>query len=199
MPLLVALKGHPGTGKSALSRTVGRELGWPVIDKDDDCADAQLDWLVYPGHACDDYAVGSGGLGLAGDGEPPRRQKLRHRIDPWRRMTRAAVRAHDRADRRVRRRGPGAGEPGPAHGRGARRPAQYARSRNGATVARSSRCRRRSGPATQGAGDEPGAPRPPTYPIRTGRGGSRLLVPRRPCSPATARWRSRRRGRCQRG
>ncbi len=35
MPLLVALKGHPGTGKSALSRAVGRELGWPVIDKDD--------------------------------------------------------------------------------------------------------------------------------------------------------------------
>ncbi len=35
MPLLVAFKGHPGTGKSALSRAVGREFSWPVIDKDD--------------------------------------------------------------------------------------------------------------------------------------------------------------------
>jgi predicted kinase len=34
-PLLLALKGHPGTGKSALGRALGRELGWPVVDKDD--------------------------------------------------------------------------------------------------------------------------------------------------------------------
>jgi predicted kinase len=34
-PLLLALKGHPGTGKSALASALGRELGWPVVDKDD--------------------------------------------------------------------------------------------------------------------------------------------------------------------
>lgn len=32
---LVAFKGFPGSGKSALSRVVSRQLGWPLIDKDD--------------------------------------------------------------------------------------------------------------------------------------------------------------------
>ena len=32
---LVALKGAPGSGKSALGRALGRQLGWPLIDKDD--------------------------------------------------------------------------------------------------------------------------------------------------------------------
>ncbi len=34
-PLLVALRGMPGVGKSLLAQCLGRELGWPVLDKDD--------------------------------------------------------------------------------------------------------------------------------------------------------------------
>jgi predicted kinase len=34
-PRLIAFKGHPGSGKSAVARALGRRLGWPVIDKDD--------------------------------------------------------------------------------------------------------------------------------------------------------------------
>jgi predicted kinase len=34
-PLLIDLKGHPGVGKSAAARLLGRRLGVPVIDKDD--------------------------------------------------------------------------------------------------------------------------------------------------------------------
>jgi predicted kinase len=34
-PLLVAMRGLPGVGKSALARSVSVELGWPVLDKDD--------------------------------------------------------------------------------------------------------------------------------------------------------------------
>jgi predicted kinase len=34
-PVLLAFKGHPGSGKSALSDALGRALGWPVVDKDD--------------------------------------------------------------------------------------------------------------------------------------------------------------------
>lgn len=33
--LLIALKGHPGAGKSAVARAIGRHLAIPVIDKDD--------------------------------------------------------------------------------------------------------------------------------------------------------------------
>lgn len=32
---LIAMKGFAGSGKSALSRALGKQLGWPVIDKDD--------------------------------------------------------------------------------------------------------------------------------------------------------------------
>jgi predicted kinase len=32
---LVAMKGHPGTGKSTLARGLARRFGWPLIDKDD--------------------------------------------------------------------------------------------------------------------------------------------------------------------
>jgi len=35
VPILAALRGLPGIGKSALARAVGRELEWPVLDKDD--------------------------------------------------------------------------------------------------------------------------------------------------------------------
>ncbi|MDZ4721551.1 MAG: AAA family ATPase [Roseiflexaceae bacterium] len=34
-PLLIALKGNPGSGKSVVGRALGRHLGIPVIDKDD--------------------------------------------------------------------------------------------------------------------------------------------------------------------
>jgi predicted kinase len=34
-PIMIALKGHPGSGKSAVGRALGRRLGIPVIDKDD--------------------------------------------------------------------------------------------------------------------------------------------------------------------
>ena len=32
---LVAMKGHPATGKSTLARGLARRFGWPLIDKDD--------------------------------------------------------------------------------------------------------------------------------------------------------------------
>jgi predicted kinase len=32
---LVAMKGPPGAGKSTVARALSRELGWPLIDKDD--------------------------------------------------------------------------------------------------------------------------------------------------------------------
>lgn len=35
MPLLIALKGHPGSGKSAVSQELGSRMRIPVIDKDD--------------------------------------------------------------------------------------------------------------------------------------------------------------------
>jgi predicted kinase len=34
-PLLIAMKGHPGAGKSAIARALSRQLGISVIDKDD--------------------------------------------------------------------------------------------------------------------------------------------------------------------
>jgi len=34
-PVLLLMKGPPGSGKSAIARELGRRLGWPVIDKDD--------------------------------------------------------------------------------------------------------------------------------------------------------------------
>src|SRR5262245_50335998 len=33
-PLLVALKGYPGCGKSTLGAALSRELAWPIIHKD---------------------------------------------------------------------------------------------------------------------------------------------------------------------
>lgn len=32
---LIAMKGHPATGKSTLAYTLARTFGWPLIDKDD--------------------------------------------------------------------------------------------------------------------------------------------------------------------
>jgi predicted kinase len=34
-PLLLALKGHPATGKSTLAEALARRLRWPLVDKDD--------------------------------------------------------------------------------------------------------------------------------------------------------------------
>ncbi|NOK60358.1 MAG: ATP-binding protein [Chloroflexi bacterium AL-W] len=34
-PCLIALKGHPGSGKSAIARALSRQLSIPLIDKDD--------------------------------------------------------------------------------------------------------------------------------------------------------------------
>ncbi len=34
-PFLIAMKGHPATGKSLVARGLVRLLGWPIIDKDD--------------------------------------------------------------------------------------------------------------------------------------------------------------------
>jgi predicted kinase len=51
-PVLVALRGMPGVGKSALARALGHALGWPLLDKDDfkhvlyGHTD-QADWLAY--------------------------------------------------------------------------------------------------------------------------------------------------------
>ncbi|EFJ15556.1 hypothetical protein SELMODRAFT_422561 [Selaginella moellendorffii] len=38
-PVLVAMKGHPATGKSTLGESMAKSLHWPLIDKDDarDC------------------------------------------------------------------------------------------------------------------------------------------------------------------
>jgi predicted kinase len=33
--MLVAMKGPPGAGKSTVARALSRQLGWPLIDKDD--------------------------------------------------------------------------------------------------------------------------------------------------------------------
>ena len=35
MPLLVVLRGLPGIGKTSLAGSLARELGWPLLDKDD--------------------------------------------------------------------------------------------------------------------------------------------------------------------
>ena len=44
-PSMILMKGHPATGKSTLARALGRQLGWPVLDKDDakDHTDGLLD------------------------------------------------------------------------------------------------------------------------------------------------------------
>jgi predicted kinase len=34
-PVLIAMKGHPATGKSTLALALARRLGWPLVDKDD--------------------------------------------------------------------------------------------------------------------------------------------------------------------
>lgn len=44
-PLLLVMKGHPGSGKSAVARGLSRQLGIPLIDKDDikDVLDGRAD------------------------------------------------------------------------------------------------------------------------------------------------------------
>lgn len=63
-PVLIALKGHPGSGKSAVGRALARRLGLPIIDKDD-IKD------VIDGH-CDD----AGGLAYTTMFNVARRQLL---------------------------------------------------------------------------------------------------------------------------
>jgi len=63
-PLLVALKGFPGSGKSALGRAVSAHFGWPLVDKDD-----LLDVLV-------DQPVDAGRLAYEAMWQVARRQLL---------------------------------------------------------------------------------------------------------------------------
>lgn len=35
MQVLIAMKGHPATGKSTLARALAQRFGWPLVDKDD--------------------------------------------------------------------------------------------------------------------------------------------------------------------
>jgi len=65
-PLLIAMKGHPGSGKSAVARALSRRLRIPLIDKDD-IKD------VLDGHVED-----AGGLAYIAMFNVARRQLLQH-------------------------------------------------------------------------------------------------------------------------
>eukprot|EP00249_Psilotum_nudum_P010039 c22298_g1_i1 orf=122-796(+) len=56
MAMLVAMKGHPGSGKSTIARAIGRALHWPVVDKDDirDCSVELSDLLSS---SCEDVTT----------------------------------------------------------------------------------------------------------------------------------------------
>lgn len=51
-PWLVALKGHPGSGKSTVAAALSRACGWPILDKDDiqDTLDRHLESSGGPGY-----------------------------------------------------------------------------------------------------------------------------------------------------
>jgi energy-coupling factor transporter ATP-binding protein EcfA2 len=48
MPVLLLLKGHPGSGKSTLGRALASSLRWPLIDKDDGRNALQRDAALLP-------------------------------------------------------------------------------------------------------------------------------------------------------
>ena len=94
--LLIALKGHPGAGKSAVARQLGRSLGTPVIDKDD-----IKDVL-------DGYTADAGGLAYTAMFNVARRQLLQglsvicdSPLSEMAGYTRARAVAHDTAARLV--------------------------------------------------------------------------------------------------
>jgi predicted kinase len=52
MPMwLIVMKGFAGSGKSTLARALSRELGWPLVDKDD--VKDLLDGHVQAAGPCD--------------------------------------------------------------------------------------------------------------------------------------------------
>jgi predicted kinase len=74
--VLLLLKGHPATGKSALARRLATTLRWPVVDKDDarDCLEASLMPVPSSGNGGGNGNAGptsSGGGGVAPTNPPP--------------------------------------------------------------------------------------------------------------------------------
>lgn len=49
MPVLLLLKGHPGSGKSTLGRALAAACGWPLTDKDDARSPFQPLAAAHPG------------------------------------------------------------------------------------------------------------------------------------------------------
>lgn len=69
--MLLLLKGHPATGKSALARRLASTLRWPVVDKDDarDCLEASL--MPVPSSASANGGAAAGGATSSGGGGAP--------------------------------------------------------------------------------------------------------------------------------
>ncbi|RWW15748.1 hypothetical protein GW17_00020394 [Ensete ventricosum] len=61
-PLIVAMKGHPGTGKSTLARAISAALACPLLDKDD-----VRDCTLPVQHALSGTGTGAAAAGLLND------------------------------------------------------------------------------------------------------------------------------------